>query len=680
MIIEELVLHNFGLYKGCQRVELTPQNANRPITLIGGLNGGGKTTFLDAIQLSLYGRRARCSNRGNLSYDEYLRRSINYHADPAQGSSVEIQIKQQMNGEERIYRINRSWRLRKQKLIEKVGVTLNGVADRILGDSWYEIVEEIFPSSLSDLFFFDGEKIEEFANLEHSRQSVGKAISALLGIDLVDRLTADLGVYDSRQKINLGTAADKKRIDSLKEECDRIEGTRLEYVAKRAYIQTNEIDRLDRELEWLSEKYKSEGGDLIGSQQSLRDDREDLKRQLQAIQARLVELAAGAAPLSLVRTLIKKTNAQSKTEELSKKNRILQTVLMTRDEELLAALISAKSDPILLDVINDFFKRDRRSRDASLATTSYLELGESAVQVLENLSEGHLFSNIAKPVKGLINQFNLRRERIADIDHKLASIPDAERLASLSDEIEKVRANLEHSRIDLSALELEIGRLERERKSKETILQREIEHVFGSELDREDVNRSLSHSKKVRGVIERFREILLQKQVKQIEHLVLDSYRQLLRKTTLIETLHINPRDFSLELRNTEDQIVPAERLSAGERQLLAVALLWGLARFSGRPLPIIIDTPLGRLDASHRQNLIERYFPNASHQVILLSTDQEIGLDQYKQMTSSVGRSYTLDYDDDIGVATIQNGYFTEKAEAVAAGGGTIPLVQSTS
>ena len=49
MIIEELVLRNFGLYKGCQTVELTPQNSNRPITLIGGLNGGGKTTFLEFL-------------------------------------------------------------------------------------------------------------------------------------------------------------------------------------------------------------------------------------------------------------------------------------------------------------------------------------------------------------------------------------------------------------------------------------------------------------------------------------------------------------------------------------------------------------------------------------------------------------------------------------------------------
>ncbi|MGD9590735.1 MAG: DNA sulfur modification protein DndD [Pyrinomonadaceae bacterium] len=659
MIIEKLALRNFGLYKGYQQIDLTPHRPEKPIILVGGLNGGGKTTFLDAIQLSLYGRRARCSNRGSLSYDEYLKRSINYHVDGEQGASVEIQITQHAVGEEKTYRINRSWYVRKEKLTEKVSVSVNGSHDRLLSENWNETVDEIFPASLSHLFFFDGEKIEEFADLENSRQSVGKAISALLGLDLVERLKSDLAVYDSRQKINLGTVADRKRIDSLKEECERIEEARLEYVSKRAEKQTKEIDRLERELHWLLEKYKSEGGDLIGSKQSLGDDRDDLKRELQTIKAKLFELAAGAAPLTLVRSLIEKTHAQSKQEELSKENRILRSVLAKRDKDLINVLRKKQPDINLLDIVKEFLQTDRKERDASLVADSYVELSESAIRHLDSLNDGHLFSDIAKPVKGLSRQFHLRQERILDIDRKLASIPDAERLGGLSEEIDKVRSNLENSRIDVSALELEIGRLARERQLKERLLQREIEEVFGSELDRDDVDRSLLHSKKVREAIEKFREILLQKQLKQIESLVLDSYRQLLRKTTLIEALCINSSDFSLELRNAEDQVVPAERLSAGERQLLAVALLWGLARFSERPLPIIIDTPLGRLDASHRQNLIERYFPHASHQVILLSTDQEIDLGLYEQMKPSIGRSYTLDYDDEMGVATIRGGYF---------------------
>ncbi len=670
MIIEKLALRNFGLFKGYQEVDLTARHPEKPIILVGGLNGGGKTTFLDAIQLSLYGRRARCSNRGSLSYDEYLKRSINYHVEGEQRAAVEVEITQYTGGERKTYRISRSWHVRREKVIEKVAVSVNGRHDRLSSENWNETVDEIFPASLSHLFFFDGEKIEEFADLENSRKSIGKAISALLGLDVVERLKSDLAVYDSRQKVNLGTVADRKRIDSLKEECERIEEARSIYVNKRAEKQTKEIDRLERELDWLLEKYRSEGGDLIGSKQSLRDDREDLRRELQTIQAKLVEFAAGAAPLMLVRPLIEKANAQSQTEQLSKENRLLQSVLAKRDRELLSVVKEAYPDAGILGVVREFLQTDRKRRNASVLMDSYLELSESTIRNLDSLGAGQIFSGIAKPMKGLSRQFHLRQERILDIDRKLASIPDAELLGGLSEEIDKVRTSLELARIDLSALDLEIARLARELQLKERVLQDEIEKVFGSELDREDVNRSLSHSKKVREVIERFRDTLLHKQLKQIENLVLDSYRQLLRKTTLIDALCINPSDFSLELRNAEDQLVPAERLSAGERQLLAVALLWGLARFSERPLPIIIDTPLGRLDASHRQNLIERYFPHASHQVILLSTDREIDLRLYDQMKLSVSRGYTLDYDDGVGVTTIRSGYFSGKAGTLAQAG----------
>ena len=67
---------------------------------------------------------------------------------------------------------------------------------------------------------------------------------------------------------------------------------------------------------------------------------------------------------------------------------------------------------------------------------------------------------------------------------------------------------------------------------------------------------------------------------------------------------------------------IPKQRLSEGEKQIFAISLLWGLSRAAARPLPAIIDTPMARLDAQHRNQLVERYFPHASHQVVVLSTD----------------------------------------------------------
>ena len=108
-------------------------------------------------------------------------------------------------------------------------------------------------------------------------------------------------------------------------------------------------------------------------------------------------------------------------------------------------------------------------------------------------------------------------------------------------------------------------------------------------------------------------------------------------------------------------QLVPKHRLSAGEKQLLAIALLWGLGRASGRQLPIAIDTPLGRLDSSHRANLVERYFPEASHQVLLLSTDTEIAESEVNKLrdNTAISHEYLLKYDAQNQQTKIESGYF---------------------
>ena len=118
-----------------------------------------------------------------------------------------------------------------------------------------------------------------------------------------------------------------------------------------------------------------------------------------------------------------------------------------------------------------------------------------------------------------------------------------------------------------------------------------------------------------------------------------------------------------MHLFNHDDHEIPAARLSAGERQLLAVSMLWGLGQAAGRPLPVVIDTPLSRLDSSHRRHLVERYFPRASHQVLLLSTDEEIDEELFEALSPTIGHMYHLTHDDAIGATSIKPGYFWEEA-----------------
>ena len=130
-------------------------------------------------------------------------------------------------------------------------------------------------------------------------------------------------------------------------------------------------------------------------------------------------------------------------------------------------------------------------------------------------------------------------------------------------------------------------------------------------------------------------------------------------KKNLVKKIKIDTNNYELKIYDKKGYEINSENLSAGERQLLAVAILWGLTKASTSVAPTIIDTPLGRLDSTHRTNIVEQYFPQASKQVILLSTDEEINERYLKKINPYLSRSYLVEYDHNKNGSKIQEGYF---------------------
>src|SRR5438067_52137 len=119
MILEQLRLRDFCLFRGTQTFDLTPVQRNgrrRPIVLFGGINGGGKTTLFDAVQLALYGVRARCSKRAHLAYEDFLLQSVHLGVDPAQGAGVWLSFRYASDGQEQVYEVRRDWKVEDGKL------------------------------------------------------------------------------------------------------------------------------------------------------------------------------------------------------------------------------------------------------------------------------------------------------------------------------------------------------------------------------------------------------------------------------------------------------------------------------------------------------------------------------------------------------------------------------------
>ena len=201
MIFEKLTLQNFGLFRGKQVLDLHPLPGNghsTPIVLFGGMNGGGKTTILDAVKLALYGPRGSYSKKANIAYDEFLRDSINRGVPASTGAAVALDFRITRDGEEHVYQVHRAWQQRGRTLRERVCVCKDGVQDQYAADHWTDLVEEVIPLGVSQLFFFDAEQIRFLADEETAQVSLGSAIKSLLGLDLAERLITDAGVLEGR--------------------------------------------------------------------------------------------------------------------------------------------------------------------------------------------------------------------------------------------------------------------------------------------------------------------------------------------------------------------------------------------------------------------------------------------------------------------------------------------------
>ncbi len=160
-------------------------------------------------------------------------------------------------------------------------------------------------------------------------------------------------------------------------------------------------------------------------------------------------------------------------------------------------------------------------------------------------------------------------------------------------------------------------------------------------------------------VLDQYKSALIEKRIRQLQDTVSECFNMLCRKKDTLRKIVIDSRDFSVTLYDKQQRPLPKAQLSAGEKQIYAVSVLWALGRTSGRPLPIIIDTPLARLDSDHRKLLIREYFPRASHQVLILSTDTEVDQSYFAELRGSVSHAYRLEFDPAESGTKIMQGYF---------------------
>ena len=179
----------------------------------------------------------------------------------------------------------------------------------------------------------------------------------------------------------------------------------------------------------------------------------------------------------------------------------------------------------------------------------------------------------------------------------------------------------------------------------------------------DDGDRIVKYSHMATTILEEYKIRLQKDKIGIVAETMTVCYKKLANKKNLIDRIKMDPVSLDLKYLNADGEEVNKASLSAGEKQLMVISLLWALAICSKKKLPVIIDTPLSRLDSAHRVSLIQTYFPQASEQTIILSTDSEIDRNYYTIMKDDIGDEFTLVYDDSTKSTTIHRGYFREDA-----------------
>ena len=652
MILTRLTLHNVGAYRGAHSIELSP-SPGRPVVLVGALNGSGKTTLLESIQLALYGRSAKQLLRDATGYEDYLRSLINRHVSTKEGAAVTLEFSHRAEGKQINYTVRRTWSVVGSRVREDLEVNRDGLPDPAASERWIEFINGLLPVQIADLFLFDGERIEALAKPETSADVLRTGVHALLGLDLVDNLSRSLGQLERRMQrsvVTSETEADMARAEALIADMDE---RRQRLIADQASAQ-NEVDEAEKAVRRLQDRLRSEGGDLAETRDSVEKHVADCRLAFESVESELRELVGESMPIRLVERLASEAALLCGVSSEGALDRAIRERLELRRAELgnsLRALGVAKTK------VNEIFGAISDSiaplgcDTPDSAWQALLAWVPGSDAVLESIT-------LSTVVSDAIARWESAAEQLGVAEARLAAVPANDTVAHLVDAVATGTAKAIGARVKHESLAADREALDRS-------LTRERSRMEDLYSRRREVDRIAVHSARARDVLASFRVSVAAKKLHALESRIADNFRQLLRKAELVDSVAIDPVTFQLTVMGSEGAPIPPDRLSAGERQLMAVAVLWSLAQASGRELPIVIDTPLGRLDGSHRDLLVQNYFPKASHQVILLSTDEEVRDRYYEALIPFVSRQYLISHRERDKTSSFSEGYFSVGAAA---------------
>ncbi len=660
MYFTKIELHNYGIYKGTHEMHLSDKIGDRNIILVGGLNGRGKTTFHDAILIALYGKQAlKYINEKARSYEKLLSDYINKHAtDDLTYVAVSICLD---DGTE--LRVKRSWQKKGKKVEQDTIVEKNGVVDKYLGESWSYYIEEILPFGIARFFFFNNEKITQLAD-DTSFEQIKSSIKSAIGVSAIEKAIEHTDEVIRRKKSALQSFENSEAFVGYQE----VEKQISDIDAKLADA-TKELNDLERKCETLSatleakeKEFWSSGGDLSRNRDAIKKEMEKINAEVESIQEEILQLAVDAStPLFMCKDLVTKSYNAEMSLQQSEAVRYSQRMIVDLYDQIMSRLSQSNLDNASLSlvktIVNDVLKGHCESDEDQLPAKN---MSATSIMLYERLV-ANVFQTITNRITYLVSHVDAQESELLSLDAHLGAANEKSLAMQLfealkSTEKEKTLADADYRK--------QIEYIESLKRQREILVNRRIQlikTIAEKENTNDDNARIVKYAAMSIEVLNEFKIRLQKEKVEKLSATTTTCFKNLIEKDSLVSHIKIDPVTLDVTIIDVDGNELLKNQLSAGEQQMFAISIVWALALTSGYKAPVIIDTPMARLDSSHRANFITKYLPAASSQVMVLSTDEEVYGRYLDLIRDNVMDYYTLLYREDEQCTCIISGYFGE-------------------
>lgn len=711
MKINKVKLYNFSSYEGNNEFDFEITDAGKNIVLIGGKNGAGKTSLFTAIKVALYGPLAYGYVGVNSHYISKIKDLINSKAFQHEVVESEVQITLQLKIERDIsnYVITRKWDYTNQRLTEKYTVERAGKQLKDQELSYFEnYLRSIIPPDLFEFFLFDGEEVGNIFSTSAYNTYVRNTVFTMCGMDVFEIIRKFTHGYVTRNN-SIDDDEVYDTYEAAKQQMELLEAEKKNLESKVNSL-TKELEDTEVQLTELATAFKNAGGISRREKKQLEDEYTHAEKVKTETLTNIKIFVEGLMPFYILKDFANPIMSQLDFEEKGEIFYYVQSKLK-RDsiaELLKGDVLDSKVDQLMDYLLDTFRPKGFRDDMEMMFDLSKEDIGRvnGIVSSLDNFDVSAMVE--------MVNKRKAASERTAEINRILKnsmSEEDVNAFAQKENEILKKKDDLSSRLCDsqhrLEDIDKELHSQEQIRDKAMQILKLNAQNKHVYEL-----------SSGISSMMEQFLEEKTLSIRKKLEKAIVQKLKLIYRKNNLITHIEIGKNfDFNLYqdeeyngkelltlyknfgsseftnligtkgekklikmlngtsinvLKNKSEVELGKEpiqlykkielgRLSKGERQIFILALYWAIIEISGQNIPFVIDTPYARIDANHRREISEKFFPNISDQVIILSTDEEINEEYYKIVKPYISKEYLLINDENENRTTIENNYFFE-------------------